>query len=241
MCSEQTRAFSQGISAGKEPLREALSSRPAGSSQSHAPRRDKHAAVPRTQRRSRFLVLNYFSFSTGIIYNEIWEKQFTPKQTAWNILIVFKRLLHPQKTSPRWWRTDVAVIALSAVPEKTPPLRCSALRKGWDEFTRERVDQLQGPFLSLFWVWRWLLVLVLNHHPSWSGTSSTGLAQPGLWLPKNVLGVGNKPALGPWLPPSCRELDVAAAVLPSGAGSAQRGVRPAPAPAPAPGIWCFPK
>lgn len=54
MCTEQATGFSHSISAGKQPLREALSSHCAGTqhSQSHASRWDKHAVVPRTQWRS---------------------------------------------------------------------------------------------------------------------------------------------------------------------------------------------
>lgn len=61
---------------------------------------------------------------------------------------------------------DAAVIALSTVPDKNPSLRCSALREGWDEFTRERVDQLQGPF----WGVEVAAGACVEHHPSWAGT-----------------------------------------------------------------------
>lgn len=90
-----------------------------------------------------------------------------------------------------------AVVALSAVPEKTPSPQCSAPREAWDEFTCERVDQLQGPILGLFGVWRSLLVLVVNHQPSWAGTSSTGLAQSGLGSLKMCLGWGTNLARVP--------------------------------------------
>lgn len=83
-------------------------------------------------------------------------------------------------------------------------------RKGGGEFTRERVNRLQGAFLSLFQMWRSLLVAAqtvigltsAEVQPLGVLHSNTGLAQQQLWLPKNklcLIRMEPKPSPGPLL------------------------------------------
>lgn len=105
---------------------------------------------------------------------------------------------------------------MTLAPMKTAPhndgRRCLSYkhctRKGGGEFTRERVNRLQGAFLSLFQMWRSLLVAAqtvigltsAEVQPLGVLHSNTGLAQQQLWLPKNklcLIRMEPKPSPGP--------------------------------------------
>lgn len=132
--------------------------------------------------------------------------------------------LAPAQTAPggdgRCWRSFKRCTKKTCLP-----LRRSALRTGCDKCTSERVEQLQGPFLSLFWTWQLLVVPaeVVGCHQHHRARATAALAPC-----RGPARAGDRAQTCPRSPPAARGSAPAMRLAASGAGCVQSRVGPAP-------------